>query len=94
VYLLPKWVSQSFVTIAAVLLLAASLPAQQKLDIDPLELVRQAAANEIKASDVERPYMFKDTTQYKDHSVVREIVRTKQGGLWTTLELNGKPLTA
>lgn len=67
--------------------------AQQKLDIDPLELVRQAAGNEIKASDIDRYYMFRDTIQYKDRSVAREIVRTKQGGLWTTLLINGKPLS-
>jgi hypothetical protein len=74
----------------------AALPAwpQQKTDIDPIALVRRAAKNEIKASDVEQYYMFKDTTRYKDHSITKEIVRTKQGGLSLTLLLNGKPLTA
>src|ERR1700678_1194376 len=38
--------------------------------------------------------MFKDTTEYKDHSITKEIVRTPQGGLTTTLLLNGHPLTA
>ncbi len=38
--------------------------------------------------------MFKDSTQYKDHSVTKQIVRTKQGGLSVTLLQNGKPLTA
>lgn len=66
---------------------------QQKPDIDPLELVRNAANNEIKANDVVHYYVFKDSVEYKDHSVVREIVRTNQGGLWTTLATNGKPLT-
>lgn len=81
---------------AACVLVAASLPvwSQQKTDVDPIALVRRAAKNEIRASDVEQYYMFKDSTQYKDHSVVKEIVRTKQGGLSTTLLLNGKPLTA
>ncbi len=37
--------------------------------------------------------MFRDTTQYKDHSITKEIVRTKQGGLSTTLLINGRPLT-
>ena len=37
--------------------------------------------------------MFKDTTQYKDHSITKEIVRTSQGGLSSTLLINGKPLT-
>lgn len=81
---------------AAFVLVAASLPtlAQQKTDIDPIALVRRAAKNEIKAADVEQYYMFKDSTQFKDHSVVKEIVRTRQGGLSTTLLLDGKPLTA
>jgi hypothetical protein len=80
----------------AFVLVAASFPvlSQQKTDIDPIALVRRAAKNEIKASDAEQYYMFKDTTQYKDHSTTKEIVRTKQGGLSTTLLLNGKPLTA
>ncbi len=82
---------------AAFVLLVASVPAwsqQKSSDIDPIALVRRAAKNEIKAADVEQYYMFKDNTQYKDHSIVKEIVRTKQGGLSTTLLINGKPLTA
>ena len=66
---------------------------QQKLDIDPLELVRRASQNEIKANDAEHYFMFRDTIDYKDHSVSHEILRTNQGGLWTTLLINGKPLT-
>jgi len=84
-------------TLAAtfILLLAgAAGHAQQKLDIDPLELVRRASRNEIKASDVEYYAMFKDVTQYKDHSTTKEIIRTKDGGLTTTLLINGRPLTA
>ncbi len=68
--------------------------AQQKSDIDPIELVRRAAKNEIRANDVQQYFMFKDTTEYKDHSITKEFVRTPQGGLSTTLLLNGKPLTA
>ncbi len=84
------------VLVSIFILLAANIPiwSQQTNDIDPIALVRRAAKNEIKASDVEQYYMFKDTTQYKDHSIVKEIVRTKQGGLSTTLLINGKPLTA
>jgi hypothetical protein len=84
-------------TLAAtfILLLAgAAGHAQQKLDIDPLELVRRASRIEIKASDVEYYAMFKDVTQYKDHSTSKEIIRTKDGGLTTTLLINGRPLTA
>jgi hypothetical protein len=78
-----------------IILLLAAMPswAQAGSDIDPIELVRRAAKNEIRATDLEQYYMFKDTTEYKDHSVTKEIVRTKQGGLSTTLLLNGKPLT-
>jgi len=38
--------------------------------------------------------MFKDTTEYKDHSITKEIIRTPQGGLSSTLLINGHPLTA
>ena len=68
--------------------------AQQKLDIDPLELVRRASGNEIKANATEYYCMFKDTTEYKDHSITKEIIRTPQGGLANTLLINGHPLTA
>jgi hypothetical protein len=84
----------------ALVVLLVSLPAlaqQQKSnarDIDPIELVRRAAKNEIRATDVQQYYMFRDNTEYKDHSVTKEIVRTPQGGLSTTLLLNGKTLTA
>jgi hypothetical protein len=75
-------------------LTSAPALAQQKLNFDPLELVRLASKNEIKASDDLFYRMFRDTTQYKDHSVTREIVRTRQGGLSATLLINGRPLTA
>jgi len=82
---------------ATVLVAAVAAPlarSQQKLDIDPLELVRRVSQNEIKASDAVHYCMFRDNIDYKDHSVSREIIRTNQGGLWTTLLRNGKPLTA
>jgi hypothetical protein len=77
--------------------LTASVAAwsQQKASaVDPVELVRRAAKNEIRATDVQQYYMFKDTTQYKEHSITKAIVRTKEGGLSITLAQNGKPLTA
>ncbi len=79
-----------FVLLAAV---SAAVVAAANSSIDPIALVRRAAKNEIRAADVQQYYMFKDTTQYKDHSITKEIVRTRQGGLSTTLLLNGKPLT-
>jgi hypothetical protein len=75
-------------------LVAAAGRAQQKPDTNPLELVRQASRNEIKASDVQYYAMFKDVTEYKDHSITKEIIRTKDGGLTTTLLINGHPLSA
>jgi hypothetical protein len=82
------------VSTTVVLLLSTGACLAQQLDIDPLELVRRAAHNEIKASDVTQYYMFKDNTAYKDHSITKEIVRTQEGGLTTTLLINGRPLTA
>lgn len=82
--------------LAAVLLLplaGIAAFAQQKPDIDPIALVRGAAKNEIRANDVEQYYMFRDTTEYKDHSITKEIVRTPQGGLSSTVLLNGHPLS-
>jgi hypothetical protein len=79
---------------SVIVLIASFCQAQQRLDVDPLELVRRAAHNEMKANDVEQYFMFKDATEYKDHSITKEIVRTKQGGLSSTLLLNGKPLTS
>lgn len=73
---------------------SALAQAQQKLNFDPLELVRLASKNEIKANDQTFYRMFRDTTQYKDHSITREVVRTRQGGLSATLLINGRPLTA
>ncbi len=82
--------------VASILLFApnALLWSQQEFQTDPIALVRRAAKNEIRAADIQQYYMFKDTTQYKDHSIVKAIVRTKQGGLSSTLLMNGKPLTA
>lgn len=89
-----KHVAAAAFLLALTLLTVVPVWSQQKSDVDPIELVRSASKNEIKASDVEQYFMFKDTTDYKDHSVTKEIVRTKQGGLQTTLLLNGKPLTS
>lgn len=80
--------------VLTVLVTALFARSQQKLDIDPLELVRGASQNEIKASEAVHYCMFRDNIEYKDHSVSREIIRTNEGGLWTTLLRNGKPLTA
>ena len=48
-------------TVLVVILAGPLLRSQQKLDIDPLELVRRASQNEIKANNVEHYCMFRDT---------------------------------
>ena len=91
----PSYRSDFRCSLAAILLaLIASATAwsQQKADVDPIELVRSASKSEIRAADAEQYFMFKDTTEYKDHSITKEIVRTRQGGLSATLLLNGKAL--
>ena len=67
--------------------------AQQKPDIDPLELVRRAAANEIKASNSPVYFMFKDRDEEKGHAITKEVIQTPQGGLLRTIAINDKPLT-
>ena len=76
------------------LLLAGAMAiAQQKPDIDPLELVRRAAKNEIKANHFQQYFMYRDHTEYKNHSITKEVIETPQGGLSSTIAINGQPLT-
>ena len=62
--------------------------------MNPIELVRRAAANEIKANDSHVYFMFKDRTEEKGHSITKEVIQTPQGGLLRTIAINDKPLTA
>ena len=75
------------------LLASATAIAQQKPDLDPLKLVRAAAKNEIKANDVHQYFMYRDHTEYKNHSITKEVIETPQGGLSSTIAINGQPLT-
>jgi hypothetical protein len=75
------------------LLLGATGIAQQKPDLDPQELVRRAAKNEIKANNVHQYFMYRDHTEYKNHSVTKEVIETPQGGLSSTIAIDGQPLT-
>jgi len=79
-----------------VLLAFASGHAQQKPEMDPLDLVRRAAKNEIKANDTPNHhfFMYRDRSQEKNHSITKEVLETPQGGLSRTIAINGKPLTA
>lgn len=69
--------------------------AQQPNNIDPVALVRRATQNEIAATGQTKPpfFMYRDRTQYKDHSITTEAIETPEGGLNRTIAKNGKPLT-
>ena len=77
-----------------VLLAGVIAIAQQKPEIDPQQLVRQASKNEIRANNIHQYFMYRDYTQYKNHSVTKEVIETPQGGLSSTIAINGQPLTA
>jgi hypothetical protein len=68
--------------------------AQQTREVNPSDLVRRAAANEIKANDSHVYFMFKDRTEEKNHSITKDVIQTPQGGLTRTVAINEKPLTA
>ncbi len=77
-----------------VIVVASALgAAQQKPDLDPQELVRRAAKNEIKANDYHQYFMYRDHVDYKTHSITKEVIETPQGGLGTTIAINDQPLT-
>jgi len=80
----------------ALLLLITCLSgmAQQKPDLDPQQLVRRAARNEVKADEgIQHYFMYRDHVDYKTHSVTKEVMETPQGGLSLTVAINGQPLT-
>ncbi|MDR3747189.1 MAG: hypothetical protein P4M04_03375 [Acidobacteriota bacterium] len=73
----------------------ASGYAQQQPDVNPIDLVRRAAKNEIRANENQKYFfMYKDHSQSKNHSITKEVLETPQGGLARTIAINGKPLTA
>ena len=72
---------------------AFAASAQQVPQISPQEMVRRAAANEVRADQSHLYFMYKDRIEYRDHSITKEIVQTPQGGLTRTIALNDKPLT-
>jgi hypothetical protein len=77
----------------AVLLAGAWGAAQQKPDMDPQELVRRAAKNEINANDYHQYFMYRDHVEEKNHSITKEVIETPQGGLSNIIVINGRPLT-
>jgi len=73
----------------------ASGYAQQQTDANPIDLVRRAAKNEIRANENQKYFfMYKDLSQSKNHSITKEVLETPQGGLARTIAINGKPLSA
>ncbi len=88
-----RHLSRTVAGAVALLLISALSFAQQKADLDPQELVRRAAKNEIKANNVHQYFMYRDRTESKGHSVTREVIETPQGGLSSTIAINGQPLT-
>lgn len=79
---------------AVVLLVAsATATAQQKPDVDPQELVRRAAKNEIKANDIHQYFMYRDHVEYRNRSITKEVLEAPHGGLSSTIAINGHPLT-
>jgi len=66
----------------------------QEQNIDPVALVRRATQNEIAATGPTKPpfFMYKDATQWKDHSLTTESIETSEGGLNRTIEKNGRRL--
>jgi hypothetical protein len=88
-----RHLSRTVAGAVALLLISALSFAQQKADLDPQELVRRAAKNEIKANNVHQYFMYRDRTESKGHSVTKEVIETPQGGLSSTIAINGQPLT-
>ncbi len=68
----------------------------QQQNLDPVALVRRTTQNEIAATGPTKApfFIYKDHTQWKDHSVTKESIETSEGGLNRTIAKNGKPLTA
>ena len=89
-----KHMGRTLAAVIVALIISVSGHAQSKPPVDPNELVRRAAANEIKANDSHVYFMFKDRTEEKGHSVTKEVIQTPQGGLLRTIAINDKPLTA
>lgn len=77
------------------LICCAQVGFTQQQNIDPVALVRQATQNEIAATGQTKPpfFMYKDNTQYRDHSITTEAIETPEGGLNRTIAKNGKPLS-
>jgi len=87
-------ISFASLLLAALLWGAPILLAQQQ-NIDAVALVRRATQNEIANTGAAKPpfFMYKDHTEWRDHSLTTEAIETSQGGLNRTIAKNGQPLT-
>lgn len=67
----------------------------QESVVNPVDLVRRATQNEIAHSGATKPpyFIYRDHTQWKDHSTTTINIETSEGGLSRTIAKNGKPLT-
>jgi len=90
---LGKHICRAVAGVVVVFLAGILTVAQQKPDVDPQEVVRRAAKNEIKANDYHQYFIYRDHVESKNHSVTKEIIQTPQGGLGSTIAINGQPLT-
>lgn len=67
--------------------------AQQQPSMNPLQLVRDAAYNEVHSDNHGYRFTYRDKTQYKDHSITKEVIETRPIGISRTVAINGQPLT-
>jgi hypothetical protein len=85
----------SIVAATCVLMLASTARAQTGTSISPSahELVKRAAANELRASDSKLHYMYKERKQTPQGSSLKQVAETNDGEVSYLLMMNDKPLT-
>lgn len=74
-------------------LIALPCAAADQAQISPVELVRRTVNNEIKASNGDARYMFKDFKKTPNGSQTKLLVETKEATAGLLIAINGKPLT-
>ena len=93
-YVASKPVRRAAVGVVLLVVTAVLGMAQQRPDLDPQQLVRRVARNEVKANNVIQQYfVYRDNVEYKTHSVTKQVIEMPSGGLSLTLAINGQPLT-
>ena len=74
-------------------LLALPCAGADQAQIPPVELVRRTVNNEIKASNGDAHYMFKDFKKAPNGSQTKLLVETKEATAGLLIAINGKPLS-